>query len=106
MADHPSAVGHRILSRGGAAAQDLFPQFWGERGQRQQAGKSGRAQGVPPVIGAGLALFDVPAGPVEGLLGQLPIPVGQQFPQHRAGPPAGKRGEQRTERFLQPTTGA
>ena len=104
--DYPSAVSHRILSRGGAAAQDLLPQFRGERGQRQQAGKSRRAQRAPRVIGAGLALLDVPADQVARLLGQLPIPVGQQFPQHRAGLPPGKRGVQRTERFLQPTPGA
>ena len=98
--DHPSAVSHRILVRGGAAAQDLLPQFRRERGQRQQAGKSRRAQRAPPVIGAGLALLDVPDDQVARLLGQLSIPVGQQFPHHRAGLPPGKRGAQRTERFL------
>jgi hypothetical protein len=57
-------------------------------------------------MGAGLALLDVPGGQVERLLGQLSIPVGQQFSQHRAGLPPGKHGEQRTERFLQPIASA
>jgi hypothetical protein len=49
------------------------------------------------MIGAGLALLDVPDDQVTRLLGQLSIPVGQQFPHHRAGLPPGKRGAQRTE---------
>ena len=98
--DYLSAVDHRILVRGGAKAQDLLPQFRRERGQRQQTGKSRRAQRAPPVIGAGLALLDVPDDEVARLLGQLSIPVGQQFPYHRAGLPPGKRGAQRTERLL------
>ena len=104
--DYPPAIRHRILSGGGTAAQDLLPQFRRQRGQRQQAEKRRRAQRAPSVMGAGLALLDVPADQVARLLGQLPIPVGQQLPQHRAGLPSGKRDVQRTEGFLQPTAGA
>jgi hypothetical protein len=57
-------------------------------------------------MGAGLALLDVPPDQVTRLLGQLPIPVDQQFPQYRAGLPPGQRGVHRTERILQPTAGA
>ena len=78
---HPATVLHRILSGGGAAAQDLLPQFRRERGQRQQAEKRRRAQRARSVGGADLALLDVPADQVARLLGQLPIPVGQQLPQ-------------------------
>lgn len=78
----------------------MLPQFRRERGQRQQAGKSRRAQRALSVIGAGLALLDVPDDQVARLLGQLSIPVGQQFPYHRTGLPPGKRGAQGTERFL------
>ena len=104
--DHPPAIRHRILSGGGAAAQDLLPQFRGERGQRQQTGECRRAQRAPSVMGAGLALPDVPADQVARLLGQLPIPVGQQLPQHRAGLPPGQRDVQRTEGFFQLAAGA
>jgi hypothetical protein len=104
--DYPPTIRHRILSRGGTQAQDLLPDFWGQRGQRQQAGKRRRAQGAPFMMGAGLALLHVPVDQLTRLLGQLPIPVGQQFPQHRAGLPSGKRDVQRSEGFLQPTSGA
>ena len=57
-------------------------------------------------MGAGLALLDVPDNQVARLFGQLPIPVGQQLPQHRAGLPSGKRDVQRAEGFLQAASGA
>ena len=88
--DHPSAVSHRILRGGAAAAQDLLPQFRRGRGQRQQTGKNRRAQPALRVIEAGLALLGVPDDQVARLLAQLPIPVGQQFPHHRAGLPPGQ----------------
>ena len=55
---------------------------------------------------ASLAILDVPEDQVARLFGQLSIPVGQQLPQHRAGLSSGKRDVQRTEGFLQPTSGA
>jgi hypothetical protein len=55
---------------------------------------------APRLINAGLALLDVPRDQVARLLAQPPIPVGQQFPHHRAGLSPGKRSAQRTERFL------
>jgi hypothetical protein len=57
-------------------------------------------------MGAGLAFPDVPDDQVARLFGQLPIPVGQQLPQHRAGLSSGKRDVQCVEEFLQPTSGA
>jgi hypothetical protein len=63
-------------------------------------------QRAPRVIDAGLALLGVPQDQVTRLLGELPIPVRQQFPDHRAGLSSGKCSAQRTERLLQPTTGA
>ena len=104
-AGQPPAVRCRVLSGGGAAVQDLLPQFRGERGQRQQVGKRRRAQRALSVIGAGLALSDVPDDQVARLLGQLPVPVGQQLRQHRAGVPPGERDAQRTEGFIQPGLG-
>jgi len=98
--DHSSAVSHGILVRAGAAAQDLLPQFRRERGQRQQAGKNRQAQRALPVIRASLTLLDVPDDQVACLLGQLSIPVGQQFPYYWASLPPGQRGAQHTERFL------
>jgi hypothetical protein len=98
--DDPSAVGHRILSGGVTTAQDLLPQFRRRRSQRQQAGKNRWVERAPRLINAGLALLDVPRDQVARLLAQPPIPVGQQFPHHRAGLPPGKRSAQRTERFL------
>ena len=100
--DYPSAIGDRILSRGGTATQHLLPKFRGERGQRQQARKRDRTQRAPSVTGAGLAFLDVPNDQVARLLGQLAIPVGQQLSEHRAGLPPGKRDVQCTEGFLQP----
>jgi hypothetical protein len=47
-----------------------------------------------------MALLDVPGDQVARLLGQLPIPVGEQFPHHRAGLPPGQRGAHGAERFL------
>jgi len=58
------------------------------------------------VIGASLALLDVADDKVARLIGQLPIPVGQQLAQHWAGLPSRKRDVQRTESFIQPTAGA
>jgi len=55
---------------------------------------------APRVIDAGLALLDVPEDKVARLLGELPIPVGQQFRYHWTGLPPGKCGAQRSERFL------
>jgi hypothetical protein len=77
---YPPAIRHRILGGGGTEAQDLLPQFLGQRGQWQQAGKRRRAHCAPSVMGAGLALPDVPDDQVARLFGQLPIPVGQQLP--------------------------
>ena len=57
-------------------------------------------------MGAGLALSDVPDNQLARLFGQLPIPVGQQLPQHRAGLSSGKRDVQCAEGFLQPAPGA
>ena len=102
---HLPALLHRILSGGGAAAQDLLPQFTGKRGQRQQAEKRRRAQRARSVSGADLALLDVPANEVARLLGQLPIPVGQQLPEYRAGLAPGAHDEQCPEGFLQPRAG-
>ena len=56
-------------------------------------------------MGAGLALPDVPDDQVARLFGQLPIPVGQQLPQHRAGLSSGKRDMQCAEGFLQSASG-
>jgi hypothetical protein len=52
-----------------------------------------------------MALLDVPGDQVARLLGQLSVPVGQQLSDHRAGLPPGQCGAQRTERYLQPSTG-
>ena len=104
--DYPPAIRHRILSGRGTQAQDLLPQFVRQRGQRQQAGKRRRAHRAPAATGTGLALPDVPDDQVARLFGQLPIPVGQQLPQHRAGLASGKRDVQRSEGFLQPALGA
>jgi hypothetical protein len=60
----------------------------------------------PDTLGACLALSDVPDDQVARLFGQLPIPVGQQLPQHRAGLSSGKRDVQRAEGFLQSPSGA
>jgi hypothetical protein len=57
-------------------------------------------------MGAGLALPDVPDDQVARLFGQLPVPVGQQLPQHQAGLSSGKRDVQRAEGFLQSPSGA
>ena len=103
---YPTAIRHRISSGGGAEAQDLLPQLGRQRGQRQQAGKRRRAHCAPTVLGAGPAVLDVPDDQVARLFGQLPIPVGQQLPQYRAGLPSGKRNVQRTESFLQAASGA
>jgi hypothetical protein len=103
---YPVTMRHRIPGRGGTAAQDPLPKFGGDRSQRQQAWERCRAQRAPSVMGARLALLDVPDDQGARLIGQLPIPVGQQLPQPRAGLPPGKRDVQRTESFLQPTAGA
>jgi hypothetical protein len=57
-------------------------------------------------MGAGLALADVPDHQIACLFGQLPIPVGQQLPQHRAGLSSGKRDVQCAEGFPQSASGA
>jgi len=57
-------------------------------------------------MGADLALLNVPDDQVSRLLGQLPIPVGQQLPQHRAGLSSGKRDVQCTEGLFQSLSGA
>jgi len=98
--DHPSSVCRRILRGGRAAAHDPLPQFRRKRGKRQQTRKNRRAQRASRLINAGLALLDMPRDQVARLLAQLPVPVGQQFPHHRAGLPPGKRGAKRTQRFL------
>jgi hypothetical protein len=51
-------------------------------------------------MGAGLALSDVPDDQVARVFGQLPIPVGQQFPQRWAGPSSGERDVQCAEGFF------
>jgi hypothetical protein len=56
-------------------------------------------------MGAGLALPDVPDDQVTRIFGQLPIPVSQQLPQHRAGLASGKRDVQGTEGFFQSPPG-
>ena len=104
--DYPAAIRHGILSGRGTQAQDLLPQFMRQRGQRQQAGKRRRAHRTPAATGTGPAFPDVPDDQVARLFGQLPVPVGQQLPQHRAGLTSGKRDVQRTEGFLQPALGA
>jgi hypothetical protein len=57
-------------------------------------------------MGTGLALPDVPDDQVARLFGQLPIPVGKQLPQNRAGISSGKRDVQCTEGFFQSLSGA
>ena len=57
-------------------------------------------------MGAGLALSDVPGNQLACLFGQLPIPAGQQLPQHRAGLSSGKRDVQCAESLLQSASGA
>jgi hypothetical protein len=57
-------------------------------------------------MGTSPALPYVPDNQLARLLGQLPVPVGQQLSQRRTGLPSGKRDVQRTEGFLQPTSGA
>jgi hypothetical protein len=57
-------------------------------------------------MGAGLALSDVPSDQVARLFGQLPIPVGQQLPDYRAGLSPGKRDVQYAEGFFQSASGA
>ena len=105
-AGYPPAIRHRLLSGGGAQAHDVLPQIRGQRGQRQQAGEGSRAHGAPSVLSAGLALADVPDNQVARLFGQLPVPVGQQLAQGRAGLPSGQRDVQGAEGFLQQGSGA
>jgi hypothetical protein len=57
-------------------------------------------------MGAGLALPDVPDDQLARLFGELPIPVRQQLPQHRAGLSPGKRDVQCAESFLQSASSA
>jgi hypothetical protein len=57
-------------------------------------------------MGTGLALPDVPGDQVARLFGQLPIPVGQQLSEYRAGLSSGKRDVQRAEDFFQSASGA
>jgi hypothetical protein len=97
---YPSAIRRRILSRGGTAAQDLLSKFRGERGRRQEPEERRRAHRAPSVMGAGLAVLDMPADQFPRLIGQLPIPVGQQLSQCRARIPPGKQDMQREQGFF------
>ena len=68
-ADYPPTIRHRILSGGSTEDQDLLPQFLRQWSQRQQAGKRRGAHCAPSVMGAGLALPDVPDDQVARFLG-------------------------------------
>ncbi len=98
---HLLAVRDRLRGGAGAQLEHLLPQPGGERGQRQQPGQGLRAQLAPLGRRAGLALLDVPAGPVQRVHGQPAVPVRQHRGQFRARRPPGAREAQRAEGLFQ-----